>query len=253
MTPWTGQLIFINVVVFVAQMAFPQLTRELMLVPAGLLSRPWTAFTYMFLHGGLWHLVFNMIALYFFGPRVEARLGAKRFLWLYFISGITAAALSFVFTPRAAIVGASGAVFGILLAFAKYWPRERIYIWAILPIEARWLVIILAVTSLWFGLSGQAGGVAHFAHLGGFLGGWGYLKWSELRSPARKFRRKAESPALKASAGELRRKLERIDPEDLHEANRAFYDQIARKMEEKGVSALGRREKAFIERFSPDG
>lgn len=253
MTPWTGQLIFANVVVFVAQLAFPQITRELMLVPAAVLSRPWTALSYMFLHGGLWHLVFNMIALYFFGPRVEARLGAKKFLWLYFISGVTAAALSFVFTPRAAIVGASGAVFGVLLAFAMYWPRERIYIWAVLPIEARWLVIILAVTSLWFGLSGQAGGVAHFAHLGGFLGGWGYLKWSELRSPARKFRKKAEGPALKASAGELRRKWERIDPEDLHEANRAFYDQISRKIEQKGIAALGRREKAFIDRFSPDG
>lgn len=253
MTPWTGQLLLANGAMFVASLAFPGLFRDLMLVPALVLVRPWTIVTYMFLHGGFWHLGFNMIALYFFGPRVEARLGGKRYLWLYFLSGITGALLSLVFTPYARIVGASGAVFGVLLAFAMYWPREKIYIWAVLPIEARWFVILITIFSLYAGFTGQGGGVAHFAHLGGFLGGWLYLKWAEWRTGAarREFRKRVESPALWASGRELREKFQAIDPESLHEANREAYDAIAATIEEEGLSALGDRERTFIERFSP--
>lgn len=253
MTPWTGQLLLANGVIFVAQLAIPGLMQELWLVPALIPTRPWTLITYMFLHGGLWHLAFNMIALYFFGPRVEARLGGTRFLWLYFLSGITGALLSLAFTPWARIVGASGAVFGILLAFARYWPREKIYIWAVLPIEARWFVLLITAFSLYAGFTGQSGGVAHFAHLGGFLGGWLYLKWSEWRTGAarREFRKKVRSPALRASGGELKKKFEAIDPEELHEANRAAYDEIAGKIDRDGISTLTDRERTFIERFSP--
>ncbi|MFQ5678426.1 MAG: rhomboid family intramembrane serine protease [Gemmatimonadota bacterium] len=251
MTPWTGRLILANVLIFVASIALPALWPELVLVPALLLLRPWTAVTYMFLHAGFMHILFNMIALYFFGPRVEQRLGGRHFLWLYFVSGISGALLSLLFTPYARIVGASGAVFGVLLAFAMYWPRERIYIWAVLPIEARWLVGIMTALSLYGGFSGQASGVANFAHLGGFLGGYLYLKWREWRSPARRFKRQVAGPAARASERELMRKWERIDPARLHEANRAAYEEIARKLPAGGISGLTERERAFIERFSP--
>lgn len=257
MTPWTGQLLLANGLIFVASLAIPGLFRDFMLVPALILARPWTPITYMFLHGGFWHLAFNMIALYFFGPRVETRLGGKRFLQLYFASGISGALLSFVFgfTPFSSlytpIVGASGAVFGVLLAFAVHWPREKIYIWAVLPIEARWFVILITVFSLWAGFTGQSGGVAHFAHLGGFLGGWLCLRWWEWRSPARAWRKKVESPALRAGRSELREKFASIEPERLHEANREAYEQIAEKLEREGVAALTERERVFIERFSP--
>lgn len=251
MTPWVGQLIFANVVVFVGLIAFPQLYRDLWLVPALILQRPWTAITYMFLHGGFMHLLFNMIALFFFGPRLEARLGSKKFLWLYFLSGITGALLSAPFQPYARIVGASGAVFGVLLGFAYFWPRDKIYIWGVLPIEARWFVIILTALSLYAGVGGTGGGIAHFAHLGGFLGGYLYLKWIERNPAAKKFKRKAEGPGPRMGDRRTLEQWRRIRPDDLHEVNRAEYDRISNKIESDGISALTPKERTFIERFSP--
>lgn len=252
MTPWVLQLLLLNIAAFVLQMVFPPLMWELVFVPALILERPWTILTYMFLHGDMLHLLFNMIALFFFGPRLELRLGSRHFLGLYFISGITAALLSLVFTPHAAIIGASGAVFGILLAFALYWPRERIYIWAVLPIEAWLLVALLALASLWFGFTGAAGGIAHFAHLGGFLGGWLYLKVRERTSAARRFQKKAAPSGARLGDRETMAKFRSIRPEDLHEVNRSEYHRIAGKVEAEGVGSLTARERTFIDRFSPE-
>jgi membrane associated rhomboid family serine protease len=189
MTPWVMRLLIANVAMhFVVwdlqgMPRFPSVIQALWLVPAQMLVRPWTMVTYMFLHGGLWHLLFNMIMLFFFGPRLEVRLGSRHFLGLYFFSGIVAAVASLL-TPWVAVVGASGALFGILLAFARYWPTERIFVFGVLPIQARLFVIILTVMSLWAGIGGAIGGIAHFAHLGGFVGGWVYLVVLERRSPA---------------------------------------------------------------------
>ena len=250
MTPWVQRLIFANVGMFLATMAMPQLFPWLALFPPLVLFRPWTLFTYMFLHGGLGHIFFNMLALYFFGPRLEDRLGGRHFLGLYFASGLAGGLLS-IFTP-AWIIGASGAVFGVLVGFARYWPRERIYIWFLLPIEARLLVIIFAVASVWFGFSGAWGGIAHFAHLGGFLGGYLYLRWIEHQSPARKFKRKLEEPGKRrSSAGDDLNRWGKIDRETLHPINRDELDRILVKMGENGVAGLTNDEVAFLNRFAP--
>ncbi len=123
MTPWVKRLLIANVVMFVITINVPALFWGLALVPIQVPFRPWTVITYMFLHGGLGHIFFNMIGLFFFGPRLEQRLGGRHFIWFYFVSGMVGAALS-IFTPRVPIVGASGAVFGVLLGFARYWPRD---------------------------------------------------------------------------------------------------------------------------------
>lgn len=252
MTPWVGRLIFANVGMFLITMASPMLANQLVLVPAYIAYRPWTVVTYMFLHGGFMHLLFNMIALFFFGPRLEVRLGSRRFLALYFISGLAGALLSVPFSPYTGIIGASGAVFGVLLGFARYWPRERIYIWGVLPVEARVLVIVMVVLSLSGGFGGGRDGVAHFAHLGGFLGGYAYLRWIEARSPAKKFKAAASGVAGRRLEGE-RGKLERwsrIDPEALHEINRERFDEVWSKLQSSGAGALSPREQAFLDRFS---
>src|SRR5262249_48136752 len=137
---------------------------------------------------GLTHILFNMLGLYFFGPRVEERLGSRRFLMLYFISGITGALLSFIFAYNSSVVGASGALFGVMIAFAMFWPDVQILFMFFLPVPARVAVIIMTVLSLWSGLRGSVTGVADFAHLGGFLGGFLYLKWLERRAGTKKFR-----------------------------------------------------------------
>ena len=171
MTPWVQRLLIANVLMFFVQQNVPGVTEALYFVPNEMLTHPWTVVTYTFLHAGWMHLLFNMIALYFFGSRVESRLGPERFFVLYFVSGISGALLSFAFSDRTPILGASGAVFGVSLAYARFWPRDQILIWGIIPIEARWLVAI----STGMALFGIGGGVAHFAHLGGFLGGYLYL------------------------------------------------------------------------------
>lgn len=255
MTPWVRRLLIANVGMFLLSMSSPEVMRALMFVPVLLPYRPWTLVTYMFLHGGFMHLLFNMIALFFFGPRLEMRLGSRSFLYLYFISGVTGALLSIPFSPNTAIIGASGAVFGVLLGFARYWPRERIYIWGILPVEARVLVIIATVLSLWGGFGGMQAGVAHFAHLGGFLGGYLYLRWSESRSPAKKFKAVADGTAKRRWETEGT-KLERwssIDREAMHEINRERFDEIWEKLQTAGAGSLSQREQAFLDRFSAEG
>ena len=253
MTPWVLRLIVANVAVFLATSVLPVIPfHSLMLVPVWVPSRPWTVVTYMFLHAGMWHLLFNMLGLYFFGPRLEARMGGRQFLILYFVSGLTGALLSFPFTPRAAIVGASGAVFGVLLGFALYWPKERIYVWGILPVEARGLVIIMTALSLFGGFGGAGGGVAHFAHLGGFMGGFLYIKWWERTSPAAQFRAKARpgaQPKARGDDAELKR-WQRIRRDDMHPVNQEELDRILEKIGAAGMASLTNDEREFLERFS---
>jgi membrane associated rhomboid family serine protease len=251
MTPWVFRIIAANVLVFIAQgVMSPAVLNQLVLVPAQLLARPWTLLSYQFLHGGLLHLGFNMLALFFFGPRLEARLGGNRFVGLYLASGAGGAALSLL-TPFSAIIGASGAVFGILLAFARYYPRERIFIWGILPIESRLLVVLLALFSLYAGFSGAQAGVAHFAHLGGFVGGWIFLRVQERYSAAERFRRRVEAAAVppRMPGTELRRWRE-VDVGGMHPLNREEYERILKKAEVVGTSALTFQERAFMERAS---
>lgn len=252
MTPWTLRLIISNAAVFLLQQLLPGFWRPFALIPADVLTHPWTLVTYMFLHGGLMHLLFNMLSLFFFGPRLELRLGGSHFLGLYFISGLAGGLLSLVFpVPFApiAIVGASGAVFGVFLGFAMFWPRDQIYIWGILPIEARWLVAIATAISLYSGF-GSSGGIAHFAHLGGFVGGFLYLKWLEAKSPARQFKQKAVFQPKRPSGAQDVARWKAIKRDELHEVNRAEVDRILDKISARGIDSLTPGERETLERFS---
>jgi rhomboid family protein len=248
-TPGVLGLLVANVGMYLVTKQFPGLVRALMLVPVLIPERPWSVVTYMFLHAGFWHIAFNMIALFFFGPRVEARLGRRRFFFLYFISGLMGAVTSLI-TPFAAIIGASAAIFGVMLGYARYWPRDLILIWGIIPIPARWFVIGMTALSLFAGFGGLESGVAHFAHLGGFLGGWLYLLWIERHSSAVRFRVKATRPPARhespAAALERWRKI-RLD--DLHPVNREEVSRLLRKVAD-GTTPLTPEERAVLDRFS---
>lgn len=254
MTPWVLRLIVANVAMYFVGELSPLLRYQMALVPAEILTHPWTPITYQFVHADGFHLLFNMISLFFFGPRVESRLGGPNFLGLYFVSGIVGALLS-LFSPHATIVGASGAIFGVMLAFARYWPRDPIYIWGILPIEARWLIIIMTVMNLMPALSslGSRSGIAHFAHLGGFVGGYLYLRWMELRSPARGFRTRATPKVSKTRISNPSADLQRwssIPRDRMHEVNRAEVDRILDKISAKGIASLTQGEREVLDRFS---
>jgi len=254
MTPWVARLLFLNVVMYVLTLVVPGLGDALMFVPALFPSRPWSIITYMFLHGGFGHIFFNMLALYFFGPRVEARLGGRRFLGLYLTSGIVGGLLSFT-SPMIGVIGASGAVYGVMFAYAHYWPRDVVHIWGVLPVEVRWLVVGLTVLSLVSGFGGAGDGIAHFAHLGGFLGAFIYLRVLDRTTGARRFRAQAVAaprPALETGASAMAR-WSRISREGLHPVNLEELDRILAKIQQEGVGRLTADERDFLERFSARG
>jgi membrane associated rhomboid family serine protease len=244
-TPWVQRLLIANVLVYFLQQTITPLTGQLAFVPQLILARPWTMVTYMFVHGGLWHIGFNMLTLYFFGPRVEMRLGSERFFVLYFIAGICGALLSFLFSPSGAIIGASGAIFGVMFAYARFWPREQVLLWGLVPMEVRWLVALSTLIAL-FGI-GQ--GIAHFAHLGGFVGGYLYLLFLDSRHGAKRFKTKITNAAPAADA--LANKWQKVDRTRIHEVNRDEVNRILDKINATGLKSLTPQERLFLTNFVP--
>ncbi len=252
MTYWVLRLLIANLGVYFLEQAVPSVVGQLAFVPAWVLSRPWTLVTYMFLHdpSGFSHILFNMLSLYFFGPRLEERLGGRNFLGLYFTSGVMGGLLTLALQPQATIIGASGAIFGVMLGYATFWPRDQVWIWGIFPIEARWLVILFTAMSL-FGARTGMGNVAHFAHLGGFVGGFVYLRLATGRSGAKRFRRQTQpvAPRIESTSGAIER-WSKIPRETLHEVNRDELDRILDKISATGIGSLTPAEREFLDRFS---
>lgn len=246
MTPLTRILLMATVGAFFLQSVLPGLSDALVFVPRLALVRPWTVVTYMFLHGGLMHLLFNMLALFFFGPRVEDRLGSRNFGWLYFLSGISGALLSMALSRGSPIVGASAGVFGVMLAFAYFWPHEPILIWGVLPVPARILVILTTVLALYSGFAGAQSGIAHFAHLGGYAGAFLYLKWLDRSRDA--WKRKAT--AVPKAVGAILAKRPDIDIQSVHEVNRAEVNRILDKIGARGMESLSDQERTFLSNFA---
>jgi len=168
-------LIGINVLVFALTSVFQQLYFYLALIPGAVvqLGWIWQPFTYMFVHANMSHIFFNMLGLFFFGTAVERSLGTREFLFFYLLTGTMAGLFSLgAFALGGAwnvqLVGASGAVYAVLLAFAVINPRARIFIWGIIPVQAPLLVAGYTVLELWSEIFGMGGNVAHLTHLAGF-------------------------------------------------------------------------------------
>ena len=191
-TPAVKMLIWVNVGVFVAGAVIPPLGRLLIdlfgLRPQAVLTglRIWQPVTYLFLHGGIGHILFNMLVLWMVGVQLERLWGLRFFLRYYFITGvgagvatIVAGLLPFAFsepTYLAVTIGASGAIYGLLMAFAIYYPRAPILMFFLFPVPAKYFVMIIgAITFL---SVPRSAGVAHIAHLGGLVVGYVYLKRS---------------------------------------------------------------------------
>jgi len=176
--PATRALILINVGVYLLQqVANPLIEGLFALWPLGSPAfRPWQLITYAFLHGNLAHIFFNMFALFMFGRALEAYWGGRRFVLFYLVCVVTAA-LTQLAAQRGAgvneqVIGASGGIFGVLLAFAWYFPRQRIILlFPPIPMPAWLFVTLYGLLELFFGVTGTEAGVAHFAHLGGMAGG----------------------------------------------------------------------------------
>lgn len=253
MSPWVLRLIVVNVVVFLAELVVPGLQQSLAFLPAALFIRPWTLITYMFVHANWLHILFNMLALFWFGPRVEERLGGRSFLTLYFVSGIAGGLLSLAFpsTRFVPIVGASGAIMGVGVAYARYWPRARFYLYGAVPVEA-WLLILVYVALDLGGAIGIGGaGIAHFAHLGGAVAGFLYLTVYAWLSPARQWRRQlAAPPTPRVFEGDQLRRWREIRLDGLHPVNRDEIVRLLKKVDQTGARSLTPEERATLDRFA---
>lgn len=195
----TKNLVAINILMFIATLINENfmVANFAMFYPASPFFKPWQILTHMFMHGGFWHIFFNMYSLLMFGSILERSLGPKKFLIFYFVTGLGAVALhtgvewmqARVFIANGAVdayqrllmtptLGASGAIYGVLIGFAMLYPQARlILIFPPIPVKAKWLVIIFAAIELFSGINGIQESVAHFAHLGGMLFGWLLIRW----------------------------------------------------------------------------
>ena len=188
MTPAVKWIIIANIVAFVTTLMFPALVRYFGMAPQLVIERQWIwqPFTYMFLHGGIMHLLLNMLGIWMFGVELERRWGTPLFVRYYAITGVGAGLTQLLvsllpFAATAATygvstIGASGALYGLLLAYALYYPERPILMFMIFPVPAKYFVMIVGAISFLSSTGGRDSKVAHAAHLGGMIFGYLYLR-----------------------------------------------------------------------------
>ena len=205
----------------------------------------WQFVTYMFLHGGFFHILFNMFALWMFGRDIETLWGTRRFLTYYFVTGIGAGILSaiisvFFKTWMIPVIGASGAVFGILLAFGMLFPDRPVFVYFLFPIPARILVILFAAIELIAGFTQTNNGIANFAHVGGMLIGYLYLKG------------KLNLRWVRAGKTSARSKRSFTVVDGSSKSSRQQIDKILDKISSQGIDSLTPEERKALEDYSKD-
>jgi len=262
LTLWVRRLLVATAGVYLLQLTvFTSSWLELTFgyVPSATLRHPWSLLSYAFLHGGFLHLLFNALLLWMFGTPVEARLGSRGFIRLYLISALGGAALSLLMLPLAGdgpIIGASAAVFGVMLAFVLEWPDAPVFLFPIpVPIKAKWMVLGMAALDLLLGLRGSGDGVAHFAHLGGFAAAFLYLRGGLLFARARASRPVERAPAVlvrPTPKGERRAEYGpgRPPARDQDPSVREEVDRVLDKISQGGLSSLTPEERRFLDEMS---
>ncbi|HVC19569.1 MAG TPA: rhomboid family intramembrane serine protease [Vicinamibacterales bacterium] len=188
-TPAVKLLIWTNIAVFLISLVVPAIVPIFGLIPAAVVHRfyLWQPVTYLFVHGGFFHILFNMLVLWMFGPELERLWGTRFFVKYYFICGIGAAATT-VFVALlpfslsvpmyySVTIGASGALYGLLVAYAMYYPEQRVYMYFLFPIPMKYFVLIIGAIAFFSSFSGVNNGIANFAHLGGLAVGYLYLSY----------------------------------------------------------------------------
>jgi membrane associated rhomboid family serine protease len=262
LTPWVGRLIIATAVVLLLLLTVftsPSLQAALRFAPAEALHRPWTFITYMFVHAGLLHLLGNMLMLFVFGPPVEHRIGGRAFILYYFYCGIGAAVLSVLLSgimssAAVPVVGASGAVLGVGVAFAMLWPDAELLIFPLpMPVKARTFILVLVGLDIVLSQLTPGDGVAHLAHIGG--AGFGYLFFRlqalSRRSPHPPPRAVERVVMVQSGAAEPER---RTPPAPLRPRRRAETDPVAAevdrvldKISEQGMNSLTAAERRFLD------
>jgi membrane associated rhomboid family serine protease len=230
-TPAVQWLIAANVGVYFLQLTLfgsEHVYAALGLSVGDLASGWWTPFTYMFVHGGVWHLAFNMVALWMFGPRVEQSWNTRGFLYFYIWCGLGGAVAHLLLQRNAGLIGASAAVSGVMLAYALRWPDEEVYLFGVLPMKTRWLIVWMVLINLAMGVASSPGssGIGWFSHLGGLAFGWIYLRMSSFGG-LDNFRRWV-SP-IPDEPEDAFRAVPKVRPRSRERANRSEVDEVVAK------------------------
>jgi len=241
-------LLIANAAVFLAQVLLRpyvfsatgiELERVLGLVPAWVWKKLflWQLVTYLFLHGGAFHLLFNLFTLWMFGRELEALWGQREFLKFYFLCGIGAGILTVLTTFNSTVptIGASGAIFGVLLAYGLAFPDRQVFLWFIFPIKAKHLIWLFAGLELLASFSYTSDGIGHFAHLGGMLFGFLYLRggrlYARLNPPKeprfRVIETKPKRPGLEQEVDRILEKISKLGVESLTPEERATLDEAS--------------------------
>jgi membrane associated rhomboid family serine protease len=281
MTPMVRGLMIANVVIAFlgATIVQPEQLSSLFAFRQGAIAETWyRAFTYMFLHAGLLHLAFNMYALWLFGPRLEHTWGARAFALFYVWCGLGGALFHALFGGLSFMVGASAAVYGVMLAYALTWPRQEIFFFGVLPMRIMTMVGLFVAVDLLRGLAGH-GGVAYFAHLGGFAFAFLYLKMprqvniDQLRqrvspapdvtddmspraapkSPRSRNRDEVDEIVARSKAAVAKRPV-RVAPgkraESVRDTRAEEMNRVLDKISETGLASLSADEKKLLEQMS---
>ncbi|MBI3565991.1 MAG: rhomboid family intramembrane serine protease [Elusimicrobia bacterium] len=215
----------------------------------------WQPFTYLFLHGNVWHLVFNLFALWMFGMPVESQWGGAEFLKYYFLCGVGAALTSTALSPHSLtpVIGASGSVYGLLVAFAMLYPDAVVYLYFLIPVKAAHMAILFGALEFFAGATGSTPGIARFAHLGGMVTGWFYIRWWwVLKIQAKGFwkglwERDGDEPAPRPAP---RRSPARPAASPAAEDEMAEVDRILDKILATGLESLSADEREVMARYS---
>ena len=260
-TPWVGRLIIANAIVLLLRLTLftsPEIVQALQFAPRTAFTHPWTFVTYMFVHAGLLHLVGNMLMLYVFGTAVENRMGSRNFILYYLFCGVGAAVFSLLLAgilPVGAFVGASGAVLGVAVAFAYFWPDAELIVFPFpFPIKARTLVIGLVVLDIIASRVWPNDGVAHLAHVGGALFGFIFFRaqwWLSGRGPSEPARSVERVVMVQSGAAEPERRtpVTPMRPRRRPDGDpvTAEVDRVLDKISERGISSLTPAERRFLD------
>jgi membrane associated rhomboid family serine protease len=266
-TPVVGRLLAINAVVLLLQQTIltsPVITDVLRFDPTAAFRQPWTFLTYMFVHGGLLHLLGNSLALLAFGPAVERRMGGAAFALFYLYCGVGAAAFALLVhgaLPVTPFVGASGAVLGVALAFARQHPDAEMFIFPFpAPIKARTLIAVIVAFDV-IGLFVGGGAIAHEAHLGGLAFGWLWFAVQRMgrgrpTMPMPPMRPRVSVPVAHGVDGNGQQSAPAPRPEpapsaaELARAEQAELDRLLDKIGATGLASLTEGERTFLDRVS---
>ena len=262
-TPWVLRLIIANAVVLLLMrtvLTSPDLAAALAFDPANALRHWWTFLSYMFVHAGLLHLLGNMLMLFVFGTAVESRMGSRAFLLYYLFCGTGAAVFALGLSSFMAVspfIGASGAVLGVALAFAMYWPDAEMIVFPLpVPIRARTLVGLLVGMDVFFSFLTPGDGIAHVAHVGGVLFGYLYFRMQGLSRRSSQPPPRAVERVVMVQSGAAEperhtpvtpaRPRRRVDADPVA----AEVDRVLDKISEKGIASLTPAERRFLDEVS---